>query len=623
MCGIAGIFDLTGAREVERRPLQRMSDALAHRGPDGAGLHVEPGLGLVHRRLAIIDLGAGAQPFTAQGGRTVVTFNGEIYNHQGLRPTIERAGRTLRTRCDTEVLAELLDLRGEDALHDLRGMFAFAAWSPREQALTLARDRFGEKPLYHAVTKDGFLVFASEMPALLASGLVPALIEERAVADYLFYGYVPDPETIHRGVRRLPAGHVLTVRRGAGRLPAPRAWYAPRQSETDGLSPEEAGRATASLLDEAVAEQRLADVSLGAFLSGGIDSSAVVTLMAEQGPPPVTCTVGFEDKAADEREAAAQLATRLGTHHHEDVARVDVDALIPAVARSYGEPFADAAALPAYLVCQLARTHVTVALSGDGADELFGGYARYEGYAAERAAARGLPGPLRGLAGAAGRAYPKLDFAPRPLRLKTALGALGETPARAYANAVSAVLPDVCRAVLAEPLRDADPARHVEAAWGAADTDDPVVLAQAADIATWLPGRMLVKMDRASMAHSLEVRAPYLDHRLAEAAGAFPREARVHKGRRKIALREAMADRLPEDLFARPKRGFDAPVDVWFREAEGALTTRLLDRQGWADSGYFDVDAVRRRARAHVRGRERHGQLLWSLLMFDAFLEAA
>ena len=623
MCGIAGLFDLTGTREIERRPLERMSAALEHRGPDGAGLHVEPGLGLVHRRLAVIDPGAGAQPFTAQGGHAVLTFNGEVYNHASLRPTVERAGRTLRTRCDTEVLAELLALRGEDALHDLRGMFAFAAWLPREGALILARDRFGEKPLYYAVTKDGLLVFASEMPALLASGLVANLIEERAVADYLFYGYVPDPHTIYRGVSRLPAGHVLTLRRGAGTAPAPRRWYAARQSEQHGLTPEEAGRATAGLLAEAVAEQRVADVPLGAFLSGGIDSAAVASVMADHGPAPVTCTVGFEDAASDERAAAAALAARLGTRHHEAVATVDVEALVPAVAASYGEPFADAAALPAYLVCRLAREHVTVALSGDGADEVFGGYARYEAFAAARAAARLVRGPARGITRALGRAYPKLDWAPRPVRLRSTLAALGETPARAYASAVSAVLPDVCRAVLAAPLRDADPARHVEAAWGAADTDDPVILAQAADMATWLPGRMLVKMDRASMAHSLEVRAPYLDHRLAEAAAAFPRAARVFRGQRKIALREAMRDRLPPETLARPKRGFDAPVDLWFRQEGGALTKRLLAQRAWADSGYFDVDAVRARAKAHVRGRERHGQLLWSVLMFGAFLETA
>ena len=619
MCGIAGIIDLNGTREVDRRALRAMSDALVHRGPDGAGLHIEPGLGLAHRRLAIIDLDAGHQPYTSQGGRTVVTFNGEIYNHRALRPVIERAGRTLRTRCDTEVLVELLDLRGEDALHDLRGMFAFAAWSPREQTLILARDRFGEKPLYYARTKDGFLVFASEMPALLASGMIAQVIEERAVADYLFYGYVPDPHTIYRGVSRLAAGHVLTVRR-EGRVPSPRRWHRLRHTETEGLSPEEAGRTVRTLLTEAVESQRVADVPLGAFLSGGIDSSAIVTLMAAEGTPPVTCTIGFEESEADERQVAARLASSLGTRHHEDIARLEVAPLLPAVARSYGEPFADAAALPAYLVCQLARQHVTVALSGDGADELFAGYARYEGYAAERAAARALPTPLRGVAQAAGRVYPKLDFAPRYLRMRSTLSALGEAPARAYAAAVSAVLPDACRAVLCPALRDADPAEHVEAAWGEADTDDPVILAQAADMATWLPGRMLVKMDRASMAHSLEVRAPYLDAELAEAACALPRAARLAKGRRKVALREAMGNDLPSEILSRPKRGFDAPVDRWFRAEGGKLADDLLASNRWADSGYFDVEAVRARAAQHVKGRARHGQMLWSVLMFDAFL---
>ena len=622
MCGIAGLFDLRGTREPDRAALRRMTDALAHRGPDGQGAHVEPGLALGHRRLAVIDPSAGAQPFTSQGGKTVLTFNGEVYNHAALAAEVERAGRALRTRCDTEVLAELVDLRGTDALPSLHGMFAFAAWNPREETLLLARDRFGEKPLYYAQTQDGWLVFASEMGAMTASGLVQPVVSPEAVADYLFYGYVPDPDTIYAGVKRLPAGHALTVRRGA--LPAPRRWFRLAQSPERDVPLAESAAATLALLDRAVARQREADVPLGAFLSGGVDSAGIVSSLAQHDGRTVTCTMGFEADSHDERAPAARIAERFGTEHHEDVASLDVAGLLPRIARAYGEPFADSSALPTYLLCRAARGHVTVALSGDGADELFAGYGRYGAIAREAMARRLAPGPVRAATfGQAGRFYPKLDWAPQKLRLRTTLQALGEDAASAYARAVSAVLPDAANAILAPGLRDVRPQRHVEAAWNEADTDDPLIAAQAADIATWLPGRMLVKVDRASMAHGLEVRAPFLDADLASHAAALPRRARRHEGVGKRALKAALADRLPDDILYRPKQGFDAPTDVWFREDEGALAETLMARPAWQDSGFFDPDAVGKMVRAHVRGRGRHGQALWSVLMFDAFLDMA
>ena len=628
MCGIAGIFDLRGEREPDRAALRRMTDAIANRGPDGQGAHLEPGLALGHRRLAIIDPGAGAQPFTSQGGRTVVTFNGEIYNHARLAPEVERAGRTLRTRCDTEVLAELIDLRGTDALDAMQGMFAFAAWNPRERTLILARDRFGEKPLYYAETQDGFLVFASEMGAMTASGLVQPVIAPEAVADYLFYGYVPDPDTIYAGVRRLPAGHTLTARRGQP-CPAPRRWFGLVQAPEGDVSLEDSAAATLDALDRAVDRQREADVPLGAFLSGGVDSAGIVSSLAQAGGDraggdTVTCTMGFEADSHDERSPAARIAERFGTRHHEDVARLDVESLLPRIAQVYGEPFADSSALPTYLLCRAARDHVVVALSGDGADEMFAGYDRYGAIAKEALVRRALPGPLRAATfGQAGRVYPKLDWAPRHLRLRTTLQALGESASTAYARAVSAVLPDACRAILAPGLRDIRPERHVEAAWAAADTDDALVAAQATDIATWLPGRMLVKVDRASMAHGLEVRAPYLDADLAAHAASLPRAARCAEGIGKRALKAALSERLSEETLYKPKQGFDAPTDAWFRQDGGALSETLLALTSWQDSGLFDTDAVAAMAQAHTRGQGRHGQALWSVLMFDAFLEVA
>lgn len=623
MCGIAGLFDLRGSREPDRAILRRMTDALDHRGPDGQGRHIEPGVALGHRRLAVIDPGAGKQPFTSQGGKTVLTFNGEIYNHRALRGEVERGGRQLRTRCDTEVLAELLDMRGTDALPSLHGMFAFAAWNPREETLILARDRFGEKPLYYAQTRDGLLVFASEMGAIIASGLIQPMIAPDAVADYLFYGYVPDPDTIYDGVARLPAGHSLTVRRGRA-VPSPRPWFELTQAPEHDVPLDVSAAETLTLLDQAVGRQREADVPLGAFLSGGVDSAAIVASLSERPGDTVTCTMGFEADSHDERRYAAQVAAQFGTRHHEEVAQLDVAGLLPRIAATYGEPFADSSALPVFLLCEAARKHVTVALSGDGADELFAGYSRYGAFAKEALIRNALPSGLRAATfGRAGRLYPKLDWAPKKLRLRTTLQALGEDAAPSYARAVSAVLPDVCRAMLAPALRDVRPQRHIEAAWADANTDDPLVAAQAADIATWLPGRMLVKVDRASMAHGLEVRAPFLDADLAAHAAALPRPARRHDGIGKRALKTALAGRLPDDLLHRPKQGFDAPTDVWFKERDGALGTALMALTAWQDSGFFEPGTVAKMADAHRLGRGRHGQALWSVLMFDAFLETA
>ena len=371
MCGVAGIFDLKGEREIDRDALTRMTNALRHRGPDGEGFFVEPGIGLGHRRLAIIDLEGGAQPFHTASEQSVLCFNGEIYNYRELSQQFRNKGGALRTQSDTEILAEGLERNGLDFIHELRGMYAWAYWNKSKKRLTLARDRLGEKPLYYTQTTDGFLLFASEIGAILASGLVEKTICNKAVADYFFYGYTPDPKTIYENIYKLPPGHTLSV--SAGQPLDKRRYWRPVFAPRDDLSFEDATALMRKHLDDAVAAQMVSDVPLGAFLSGGVDSAGVVSSMREAGGDLVTCTIGFNEQSHDERDAARDIAVKFGAEHHEHLAELHVAELIDKIARAYGEPFADTSALPSYLVAKLARQHVTVALSGDGGDEIFAG----------------------------------------------------------------------------------------------------------------------------------------------------------------------------------------------------------------------------------------------------------
>lgn len=628
MCGIAGIVDLKGARDVDRDALRRMTAALVHRGPDGEGFHYAPGLGFGHRRLAIIDLAGGAQPFRSADGRGVVTFNGEIYNYRDLASALAQDGVALRTRSDTEALVEGLARRGADVLGDLRGMFAFGYWDATTETLLLARDRLGERPLYYAETPDGFLVFASEIQAIAASHLVPLDIDAEALADYFLYGFVPDPKSIWRRVRKLPPASALVCRRGE-RMRLER-WWRPR-FDADGAPFEEAAGEIAALLDEAVRLQMMSDVPLGAFLSGGVDSAAVVSAMARAGGEVRTCTIGFDAGGRDERAAAAETAAHFGTTHTEEIARVDAGPLVDRVARAFGEPFADSSALPTYLVAELARRHVTVALSGDGGDELFAGYRRHALFEREERVRRAAPRVVRApLFATAGALYPKLDWAPQPLRLKSTLKALAETSATAYAHATAANRPERVARLLSPDFRRSLGGYRSEsvvedvaadAVAGAGDLP-PLTLAAAIDLAVWLPGRMLVKVDRAAMAHSLEVRPPLLDHRLVERALRLAPAHKLAGGDSKRVLKAAIAARAPAAVLTRKKRGFDPPVPVWMRAA-GGPADRLATSRRWRDSGVVDAAVVDTMLARHRSGVSDFGQELWTVVMFDAFLAAS
>ncbi len=622
MCGIAGIVDLKGDREIDARALKRMTDAIAHRGPDGEGFFAEPGVGFGHRRLAIIDLAGGAQPFQSADGGGVLITNGEIYNYRDLKRRFADSHIRLRTNSDTEVMAEGLNRFGPEFVNDLRGMYAFAWWSRRDRVLTLGRDRLGERPLYYAQSPDGFLLFASEIGAIRASGLVPLRRRLDALSDYFLYGYVPDPKSVYENIFKLPPGSLLSV--SAGRAPpTPRRYWRAEFNINREKTFESAKTTLIELLDDAVRAQMVADVPLGAFLSGGVDSSAIVASMAGDGATATTCTIGFDNTSFDERAYAREIAARYKTAHHEEVVSVDAAVLIDKIAAAYGEPFADASALPTYQVSAAARRHVKVALSGDGGDEIFGGYRRYGFFAREESVRRLAPLLLRRATfGAAGAIYPKLDWAARPLRLKTTLQALGESSTDAYARAVSTSLPDRLRRMASSDFLDAirhyDPLSPIRDAAGDAKLD-PVSLAQKIDIETWLPGRMLTKVDRAALAHGLEVRAPFLDHRLVEWALSLPPKFRFGAGVGKRILKGALEPRIGRDILYRPKQGFSPPVAAWLR-AEKGPADRLMESDAWRNSGYFSPKTVDRMIHDHRRGVSDYAQELWMLIMFDAFL---
>jgi asparagine synthase (glutamine-hydrolysing) len=624
MCGIAGIVDLCAAREIDRDALQRMTDALRHRGPHGEGFYAAPGVRFGHRRLAVIDIEGGAQPFRARSRDAALSFNGEIYNFKELSRYLSGHGFSPRTASDTEVLAEGLAHEGAAFIQKLRGMFAFAFWDAESRRLMLARDRLGEKPLYYAETGDGFLVFASEIGALLASGAVTADIDPEAVADYFFYGFIPDPKTIYRGVKKLPPGHILHAAQGAPVI-LERYWR-PVFSPNPKLSFDDASAMLRERIDDAVEAQMVADAPLGAFLSGGVDSAGIVAAMAEKSRKRlVTCTVGFHESPQDERGVARAFAEKIGADHHEHRIELNIDTLIDKVAAAFGEPFADSSALASYAVAGLARNHVTVALTGDGGDEIFAGYRRYPFFVAEERMRALAPQAVRRVVfGAAGAMCPKLDWAPRPFRAKTTLQALASSRADAYAAALAVNLPAQAAALphpdLRRTLGDYRPQSVVAAALEEIQGADALTMAQYADIATWLPGRMLVKIDRASMAHSLETRPPLLDHELVQWAGALPPDYKLRAGVGKRVLKAALAPRLGRDWINRPKRGFDLPLAQWMRRDANNPLERLARSRAWRCSGLVDEKTVDRMIRRHGSGGADCAQALWSVIMFDAFL---
>jgi asparagine synthase (glutamine-hydrolysing) len=625
MCGIAGLFHPDVPKPVDPKRIRAMADSLAHRGPDGSGVWTAPGVRLGHRRLSIIDLATGDQPMRSADGRLALAYNGEMYNFREIRSELETKGHVFRTESDTEVVLAGWRQWGPDCLRRFNGMFAFALYDAGEDVLFLARDRLGVKPLYLATLPDGALVFASELKGLLAHPLLRRSPSPQAVEDYLALGYVPDDSCMVEGVVKLPAGHCLLARRGFPIPPPVKYW------DVDFSSPSTAGAKAleeelVDRLRDAVRSRMVADVPLGAFLSGGVDSSAVVALMAEASRSAVeTCSIGFAEADHDETAWARLVAERFATSHRSRIVAADDFALIDTLADAFDEPFADASALATYRVAELAREPVKVALSGDGADESFAGYRRYRLFAAEERARGMLPGPARAALGLAGSLYPKLDWAPRFLRARTTLQAIGRDSGEAYADAVGVTSATVRATIYAghfpRLLQDHRAEDRYVKAMAEAPANDPLSRAQYADLKIWLPGDILTKVDRTSMAVSLEAREPLLDHRLVEFAARVPAAMRLRGGSGKWLMKRALRRYLPDELLNRTKMGFVTPVSAWFRGPLAGEAAAIAHSPALAELGWLDSAAIARLAAAHRSGRSEHGRLLWQLLMLDRSLQ--
>jgi asparagine synthase (glutamine-hydrolysing) len=633
MCGVVGLFHPIDPTPPAVAVLRRMADAIAHRGPDGDGFHVEPHVGLGHRRLAIVDLAGGVQPMATPDGQVVVSFNGEIFNHLELRAELEKEGHVFRTRSDTEAILHGWRQWGPAVAERLSGQFAFAIWDRGRGTLFLARDRLGEKPMHLAWLPDGALAFASELAALLTLPEVSRTLDPAALEDVLALGYIPDPATIYAGIRRLPPAHTLLLRRGETGRPEPRRYWSPPTRTLP--APDRPAEALEALLDRAVRAQLMSDVPLGCFLSAGLDSGIVTALAARArreagGAPMATFTIGFPG-AADEREGAAQVAARHGTLHHAEADIADYLGTARDQAGIFGEPFADSSSVPTLAVCRLARRHATVALSGDGGDEVFAGYRRYRFHLLAEAARRLLPDGLRRrVVGSLARAYPKLDRAPKWLRAKTTLTEISLDSAEGYYRTNCKFADERRRAVFSPGLRTAldghDPSARFASLMAACDPEDSLLQAQYADLLTYLPGDILVKTDRTSMAVSLEVRPPILDPKVVEWGLALPAGLKLpgrggsqvlHQG--KQVLREAAAPFLPPALVGRPKTGFGVSLADQLRAGAHTLRTRLLAGP-MQDSGLFDRPALARLIDEHEAGSFDHAQKLWSLVMVEGFL---
>ena len=631
MCGLAGVMYADSGHPIDHAVLEAMGDSIAHRGPDAEGFWTGAGVGLVHRRLSIIDLSGGGQPLGNEDGSVQVVFNGEIYNHQPLRAWLLERGHQLRTHSDTEVLVHLYEEAGDALVERLRGMFAFALWDAKRQRLLLARDRLGIKPIYFYRDPDK-VVFGSEIKALLAHPGLPRRLDIEALEDYLAFGVVPGPRSIFRGIEKLQPAHTLAVQRGTPPA-APRRYWQLRIEPDQRPSAAEWQEAINTKLAETVKAHLIADVPVGAFLSGGLDSSAVVAASAgaTQGPLQ-TFSIGFHERDFSELPYARQVAEKFGTRHTEEVVTPDAVALLEDLAHYYDEPFADPSALPTFLVSRLAARSVKVVLSGDGGDEAFGGYARYAHDLKEAALRRRLPEWFRRrVLGPLARVWPKADWLPRPLRARTLLTNLALDPGAAYANTLALCRPPLRRRLLSADVRahlnGHDPGEVVRAAHALAPSGSPLDGMLSADVATVLPDDFLVKVDRASMAHGLEVRPPLLDHELLELAARIPARWKVHDGETKWIFKQAVQDRLPRECVWRPKQGFELPVDAWLRgplreQFEAAVLAPQARLRPLVDAA-----AVGKLYRRHLSGLGRHGPVLWSLLVLarwaDRYLGAA
>lgn len=644
MCGITGFIHLATEKSlteesVNQQLLAQMNQAQFHRGPDEGGEYLDKHVALGHRRLSIIDLSSGQQPMKSEDGNYVLIFNGEIYNFKDTRVELEKLGHVFHSHSDTEVILHAYMQWGNACVDKLQGMFTFAIWNKQKQTLFIARDRLGIKPLFYSII-GGTLYFASELKSIT---LVPGLskkIDAKAIEQYFALGYAAEPHTIYQEVSKLPPGHTITVKAGK-ETPIIEQYWDVSYAQQINMPEEEYLEEMVTQFKGAVESHMMADVPLGSFLSGGVDSSAVVAMMsqlsdAEQknnldgasNKPVTTCSIGFDVKDYNETDYAQDVAAMYKTDHHEQIVASDDFELVDILAGLYDEPYADSSAMPTYRVCQMAREKVTVCLSGDGADELLAGYRRYGLMMNEEKVRSILPYSVRKpLFGTLGKLYPKMDWAPQFLRAKTTFQSLAMDTAEGYFHGVSLLNDAQRKALFSDELYQElkgytalDVFREHQANF---DGNDPLSLIQYLDIKTYLVGDILTKVDRASMAHSLEVRVPFLDHKFVEWTAKIPTELKLKNGCGKYLLKKAMEPHLPNDVLYRKKMGFRVPLADWFRgPLKQKLRDSLLSEQMY-NSGLFNMKTIEKWLDEHQSGRKEYSAPLWTLLMFASFYKQA
>lgn len=617
MCGICGMVNYRDGERLDRRLTLAMCAAMRHRGPDGVGYFDRPEVQFGHVRLSIIDLGGGAQPMSNEDGTVHVVFNGEIYNYPQLRPQLLARGHALKTHCDTEVLVHLYEDHGANLVDHLLGDFAFALWDEKRKYLLLARDRLGVKPVYY-VDMGGRLAFASEMCALAALPDLPREIDASAVSTYLAIHRIPAPRTIYRDVRKLLPGHRLEIENG--RVRVSRYWDV-RMAPDEGRSEAQYAEELRALMDDAVRGQLMSDVPLGVFLSGGVDSSAVTTSMVAQSAGTVrTFSIGFKEARYDESRYYKMLAARLGVEHHEFIFEPDLMDILPKLAYHFGEPCAIGSAIPLYYLSRLAREFVTVALSGDGGDEVWAGYNVYNFANWVRLVDRAA-GPIV----ASRWAGALLDRVQGPttsrvgnfFRRLRKIRRLVMSPPSERVGLIGS-LPDFGDALLTQDAAGAALIpEYVEAFQRADDGRDWLAPYLYADIKTLLPDEMFTKLDRMTMANRMEGRVPLVDYRLVELAARTPSRFKLKKGEVKAIFKRAVRDRLPEEVLNRPKVGFRVPLDEWFRGPLRSMAGDLLTGASFRQSGLFRVEAVDRLFDHHIRATGNHGSDILALVMFE------